>query len=229
MVMARLRPDLIWNRYNFPVSMEGCVLYLPLWQEDMQGSPILSYDPYHHSCAVTGAVWGSQGRTFDGIDDYINPTSTGFPSGTSARTILLWCNPTSVASNQVLIGYGTVAVHQIFEISFSGIASGDLVLHDWGTDWHTAGGALTAGTWNYTVVGYTGIVPFFYVNGVSKSYSASGVPAPNTVLSLCEIGCRVSDHTQDYAGLIGEVWIYNRALTAGDIMRIYQYTRWRYR
>ena len=64
------------SRNIFPFSMEKCALYLPLWQEDMQGSTLLSYDRYLNSCAVTGATWGANGRTFDGNDD----VSLGSPS-----------------------------------------------------------------------------------------------------------------------------------------------------
>src|SRR3990167_5915362 len=53
------------------------VLYLPLWKKD--GSSFMSDDAYGHLATVTGATWGSQGRTFDGVDDLIeaNTVTTG--------------------------------------------------------------------------------------------------------------------------------------------------------
>ena len=65
----------IFSRNIFPFSMEDVVLYLPMWQEDTQGSPIISYDQYHHSCTPSGAVYTlNRGRFFDGggaADDLI--------------------------------------------------------------------------------------------------------------------------------------------------------------
>lgn len=78
----------IWSRNIFPVSMEGCVLYLPLWQEDMQKSTLISYDHYHHFSTVTGALWSSQGRSFDGVDDRVAPDALPQVSSLSIGTIV---------------------------------------------------------------------------------------------------------------------------------------------
>jgi hypothetical protein len=49
------------------------VLYLPFADHDMAGSTIISKDLNAHSCTVTGATWGSQGRSFDSTyDDFIS-------------------------------------------------------------------------------------------------------------------------------------------------------------
>jgi len=60
--------------FVFDPSLE---LYLPLYELD--GSSFMSKDACGHICLVTGALWGSQGRTFDGGDDYIDITTTSWP------------------------------------------------------------------------------------------------------------------------------------------------------
>ena len=80
------------NAHLLPIDMNDptLVLYLPLWYPhgDMTGSPIYSYDINRHSCTVTGAVWGSQGRTF-GTDDEIETPSLGLTDAND-YTICEW-------------------------------------------------------------------------------------------------------------------------------------------
>ena len=66
------------------------VLYLPLYELD--GASFMSKDAYGHLCTVTGALWTSQGRDFDGIDDSIT-LPTAFDSLTDL-TLEAWllCN-----------------------------------------------------------------------------------------------------------------------------------------
>ncbi|MDO8687497.1 MAG: hypothetical protein Q7K41_02790, partial [Dehalococcoidales bacterium] len=69
------------------------VLYLPLYEPD--SSSLMSKDAYGHLAAVTGATWGTLGRTFDGSDDQIdcgNASSlvTAFGGDTTGSYTYLW-------------------------------------------------------------------------------------------------------------------------------------------
>jgi len=55
----------------------------------MQGDPILSYDPSHHSCDISEAVWGITGRTFDGVDDKI-VVADALSTLTDEFTVIIW-------------------------------------------------------------------------------------------------------------------------------------------
>ncbi len=46
------------------IITNGLVLYVPCWL--YSGGKFPSVDAYHHTCTVTGATWGLQGRTFNG-------------------------------------------------------------------------------------------------------------------------------------------------------------------
>ena len=85
---------------------DGLVFYLPLWSRSLQGSPIVSKDIYAHSCAITGATWGVQGRTLDGSTDLITTNSAAAGSVlniTGSMTILAWIYPHSVSGNQLIV------------------------------------------------------------------------------------------------------------------------------
>ena len=45
------------------------VLYLPLYQLD--GASFMSRDAYGHLGVNYGSTWTPQGRSFDGVDDYV--------------------------------------------------------------------------------------------------------------------------------------------------------------
>ncbi len=58
----------------------------------------------------------------------------------------------------------------------------------------------------------------------------TGVPALCYYASGMQIGiAKVPGDTATFAGVVGEVLIYNRLLTDGEIMQNYLATKWRYR
>lgn len=65
---------------------DSLVLFLPFYA--LKGSTFKSVDRNQHTCAVTGALWGPDGRSFDGLDDKI--TCTYDLDFNSAFTLELW-------------------------------------------------------------------------------------------------------------------------------------------
>jgi len=61
----------------------------------MGGSPIYSHDTNRHTCTVTGAVWGYQGRTFTGDDKIVVPDHAALNIGTEDFSVGGWCNLTT--------------------------------------------------------------------------------------------------------------------------------------
>jgi len=84
----------------------------------------------------------------------------------------------------------------------------------------TAGPALPVGAWTHLAVTYDGTSVRLYVNGVLRSTLAGAGGGITTSTAPVRIGGNVvfsSPGTEYFAGLIDEVRIYNRALTAGEI------------
>ena len=219
----------IWSRNIFPFSMENCVLYLPLWQEDMQGSPLLSYDQNHHSATVTGATWGYQGRTFDGIDDYIKAGTSSAFKPTTALSVGVWYkNDVSEASTRIISMTGADALQGWLFRAATNTAG--FQIHN-GTAWvSTTSAALTIGAWHCVFGVYDKVNISAYAEGLP-----SGTPTAETnnisytgTAELYIAAREDLDLPEFFDGTIGEVWIYNRALTAAEIQNIYLATKWRY-
>ena len=77
------------------------VLYLPLGQLD--GTSFVSQDAYGHLCTVTGTVWGSRGRYFDGADDLVNANAAiNAIQDLSVGIIMAWFNGNLVNYHNIL-------------------------------------------------------------------------------------------------------------------------------
>ena len=228
------------NAHLLPIDRNDptLALYLPLWYPhgDMTGSTIYSYDTNRHSCTVTGATWGSQGRSFDvAADDDINCGSAIALDNISLLTVELWIYNDSLPGLgcriwykyrkdlQVLAG-GEVRYQQGFHVNGGGNYP----------HWSTAAGTIATGSWYHVVLTYddraTTNDPIIYVNCLSKSLTESAAP----------VGTRLTDDSYDLYignsenanrgvhGKIGEVRTYSRILTPLEIQHNYNATKWRY-
>jgi len=231
----------IWSRNIFPVSMEGCVLSLPLWQEDVQGTTLLSYDQYHHPSTVAGATWGSTGRTFDGAS-YI----TINPAATILQTL-------TVGSIEVWVRLTTTQSGAFFSISDHNDAASNFALYwnlgngiyvycvEAGTAYYNSGfndaPLLTvAGGWYHLVLNHNGTTMTLILDGVSYSKKAE-VGADFTkflaaVLTIndVELGAYYPSAARGLflKGVEGEIRVYNRVLTVAEAQHNREVTRWRY-
>lgn len=222
------------GRNTFPFSMEGCVLYLPLWQEDMQGSTIISYDQYHHICTVTGATWGPTGRSYDGVDDLITVPAATPINNLDDITQIVW-----VKFNA---GYGEIApmlfnkggsgavADEIYILSSNGLlyANQDYVT----TNAHAESSTVIAtGVWTMLAKRVTSKVLDLFQDGVEVSYGGShttgvGNRTANAAHDL--ILGNFADTTQTLDGIYGEAIEFNRGLSDAEIRHIRSQTKWRY-
>jgi len=200
--------DITINGYARPPVLPDCVLYLPFWHSKLsRQSPIYSMDKYAHVCTVTGALWTPKGRKFDGVDDKITcgtNSALSFVSG----TIILWIyHEPFVLSNHWLIDGrdGGAGVGYLF-VTYQGVlaaSAGTLYVDG------VAGNAVSGAVW--------------------QQYAVSGIQITLATLPFL-IGARYIDLTDDnwMNGTIGEVVIYNYALSAEEIKQNFDSTKWRY-
>jgi hypothetical protein len=143
----------------------------------------------------------------------------------SAITLIIWAKMDDITANEGLVYRGGFAGNQgIYQINHDGITV-TFKLND--DDALCAYNETRDTNWHMWAATYDSINMFLYDNAVQKAtlpYStAIGADANNTLIGAYYS----SDYTFD--GTIGEVLIYNLALSAAELMHNYLSTRWRYK
>ncbi len=204
------------------------VLYLPLWKLD--GASIMSQDAYGHTCTVNGALWTPQGRTFDGTDDLITVGRIRALEGADATyTISLWTKMTdnltevralfAYDANNVLAPTDDIYCYWSVANDALQVAVGNTPFVSNVTDLGDLG-------WHHLVFARTSTNTLVYEDGAGVDDEVKTNPNGSSS-HVFKLG---DDYQVEYwKGTIGEVRIYNRTLTAQEILHNYQATKWRYR
>lgn len=214
-----------------------CVFYAPLYELD--GDNRYNRTVLGATWGVTGTSWGFQGRTFSGVDQYINCGKPSFLSN-QAGTILTWAKPTNTDEAHFLSysKYSTGAVDEFkaelrlneFRLEVHNNSVYTHKLESTGTD-------FPVNTWHLIGLTSDGSTTLLYKNGVTVALTESTGAADGvwfgdlvTDADQLTIGAlaRSSGYSADFIGIIGEVLIYNRALSALEQLHIYDITKWRY-
>jgi len=216
-------PKSLWS-YN-PIP-GGCVLYLPLWNPNLSGPVFKSVDSYGHTSTVTGATYGSTGRDFDGTDDYINcGTSSALNLTDAPISILAWVKGDS-------LGTGFQAIYISDELNGYGIYVTDTTKLAWtktGVDDVRSTDSVTDANFHLQSAVYdpSNNVYFYEDDGADSGNPHAYTTTFSNGLTY-HIGARGVAGVVRLEGIIGEVWIYNRALSLGEITHIYNQTKGRY-
>lgn len=167
---------------------------------------------------VSGQMLFGNALDFDGTDDYVTIPDASQLDITAAITLSAWVKPSSNPAWAVVISKGTSTSWNSNNYVL-GLQGGrvDFRWNGKGTVLVDAGDALTVGVWQHILAvaeaGTTDALKV-YINGVLKKQgNRSGDPTTNS--QALRIG---SDNgTDNFAGQIDEVRIYNRAVAAEEI------------
>ena len=166
----------------------------------------------------------------DGTNDYvINSSPTNIPVGSSSRTVQLWIYPKN--NSCPLVQLGTGGGFQVYIVSFFN-SSGTLYLFTDGINSANnisfSGTDLpTLNTWNHMTFGNSGQNWFYYLNGVSKLSGTFGVTL-NTIGQKYIVGNRDDVYLGTANGNVSQTFVYNRALSASEILQNYNATKSRF-
>jgi hypothetical protein len=185
-----------------------------------------------------GDVWGlnngvmmngagfAPGRTnyafnFDGADDYMQVANpVGLPLGAAPRTVVLWFQTRRnllTHTESALVQYGTPANGRMFGLITSANASGRLYFY--GHDADLAGTTtLLADTWYQAAVTYDGTTLRLYLNGVEENSSPMSL---DTALDQNGLTVGLRPNAIRWDGLIDELAVFDRALSALEILALY--------
>lgn len=167
---------------------------------------------------------GKQGQagSFNGTSSVISNAS--FATGTQNITLAAWayCTNGTVESRIIAWGVGSgnrasIQVKGVTSNTARGIFGGE-----------TGGTATRVGTevaftpnqWTHWVLTFSSTTMVLYKNSVAttNTFAATSI---GTGSQICSIGARASTPTSFYPGLIDDVRIYNRVLSAAEVLDLY--------
>ncbi len=167
----------------------------------------------------TAVIPGKMGQAikFDGVDDKISTLSDFI--GTSAITVSVWIKPELLNSTQRILSNGKTELtiepslnRGAFKIDIAGVA-------------FSANNSLTLNKWIHIVATRTsGGITNIYINGSLSGTvdQALGTPVSGTTNVI--IG-NVSDGSSGFKGSMDDMRIYNRVLSASQILQLYNMGR----
>jgi hypothetical protein len=170
---------------------------------------------------VTGATWTTGGKfggalSFDGVSNWVTVPDADSLDLTTGMTMEAWVKPTAIGTawrSVMLKEQPASLIYALYAGDSSGRAATDVFTT---SDIGLRGTAKTAlSTWTHLAATYDGTTLRLYVNGVQATTKAiSGSIRAST--GALRIGGN-SVWGEWFAGLIDEVRLYNRALTATEI------------
>lgn len=172
---------------------------------------------------TTGQIGGAQ--NFDGSNDYIGATDTGFPTSANDRSVSLWFNPTTYNAACPIFTYGTEGGGKRFEVGTR--TTTWLVIAVNGAAYGTTD-TPNAGQWTHVVFTFTGANNSdfkMYINGAQKTTSSqTGTDkAVNTTSNgASQIGSNIARTNFCYSGSVDELRVLNTVSSASWIAAEYK-------
>ena len=190
--------------------------------DEGSGTTTADRSAYGNSGALSNATWSTAGKfgnalSFNGTNARVDVNDSNSLDVTSGMTLEAWVKP-SVSNSSfrtaILKEQPGQLVYALYTSTNTGQPDGEAVI---GSSNRSVSGstALTAGAWSHVAATYEGSTLRLYVNGtqVSQLAVSGSIATSNGAL---RIGGN-SIWGEYFSGLIDEVRIYNRALTAGEI------------
>ena len=197
--------------------------------DEASGTTTIDSSGAGNNGTFSGTVTRVPGKTGNGVSFTGNAlvkgsnSGTGFPVGTSARTIAAWIKLPAGSTDRPIMHYGTNNSSKTDSIHLWVDGNGFLGFRDGGSAQGAAGGSrVDDGTWHHVAGVYEGPstnVSRVYVDGALNGfYTLSDVPNTGTG-SNWQIGEFFGSST-GFPGTIDEVRVYNRALSPAEVQLI---------
>ena len=169
------------------------------------------------------ATPGALGYLFDGVDDYVNAGNAASLNITNAITISAWVFKKNNSITGHVLGkrtattgyflYDASETTMIFTVKIGGVSKSA-----------TTNSQTFLNNWNHVVGVYNGSNVIIYVNGIKQTLMSSITGNIDSNTNSLFVGS-YDGTVQFFDGSIDEVRIFNRALNATEIKRLYERTR----
>ena len=235
---ATLLPNgqvLVVGGYDGDTDLSSAVLYVPSASTARTGG-LVAYWPGegnandivggNHGTLLNGATFAAgeigQAFSFDGVDDFVAVSdSANLDNITGALTIDVWIKPAD--TNRMGIVEKTVGggVNTQLLLFLEGDAVHFRLIKDPGVDHRTIRSDLSPpvipiNDWTHVAATWDGASMKLYVNGVQQLQTLAVTGSINSGVGPTFIG-KSGSNINHYDGLIDEVRLYNRALSASEI------------
>jgi hypothetical protein len=182
----------------------------------------------NNSTLVNGPTYSSLNGgnlTFNGTNQYgSTPLSLG---GYTAFTLAAWIR-TTTASKEIMATYG---VTNIFEFWINLNKTASIYTYGSSTAYRASATVVGTGSWVYCVGVYNAATTTLnmYVNGVLDNGTLTGtIPASVAAGASTVVIGNVNSGSYFFNGVMGQLSIYNRALSAAEVAQNYNALRGRY-
>lgn len=185
--------------------------------------------------AQNGATFGidrfgniNKATLLDGSDDYLRTTNPFFYPGNDF-SISLWYKSNNVAQSRQT--FFNTEPHQQISVGYNWFGDGsyDIALND-GTSWNICSNAangldtffvmgVTSTNWNHFTMTYNGATWNSYINNNLVNTCNTGTPT--SVISDLFFGSISVGPQSFFAGLLDDIWIYDRALIPAEVTALY--------
>jgi hypothetical protein len=225
------------------IVVDGLVLYLDAANRYSYVSGSTAWNDLSRSgnsgTLINGPTFntGSGGSiVFDGVDDYVSCNSN--INAGSNFSVFAWINPGNINIRNGIVGNSyPFEDRQGFYFStatnYGGVTNTFFISIGQDQAYRTAANnSISLNRWNYIggIVSNGGQDIKLYSNGIETSY-VGGVLSPNVVRynnNQLLIGSRNTNTPESFAGNIAQVSIYNKILTAQEILQNYNSTKTRF-
>ena len=228
-----------WNGTNYTFYDNSLVLALNFNNNSAIGETSNYYvdvSKYSNNGSCSGTAcpaWNASGRlggasTFDGSNDYIQVNDSNSLDGSLTRfTILAWVYVNKSVDMSYFVSKekdtGASGSYGLYMDCATGCKYGFDFFSNSDNDYVMADANLTNNTWAHLAGTWDGSNIRLYVNGIQQSSTpaVTGTSVNNTNYNLT-IGLAANYAAPYFNGSIDEVRIYNRALSAQEILLHYQ-------
>jgi len=195
---------------------DGLVGYWPM--NEGQGSYVYDYSP---RTSNHGKFFGPY-LDFDGVDDYVGCGSDSSLDITEEITVSAWIKLTTLGLEQKILAKAQSSTkgYEIFIGSDNKIRS-RVGAEDNASERDLIGDSVSLGNWYHVVMTWDGTTQKLYANGsLSNSKGTSGTSG-NPEYDLT-VGRRSDASSLFFNGLIDDARVYNRALSAEEVSKLYK-------
>ncbi len=231
------------------INMTGNVLLVHLNNNSAYGendTRVYDFSGFENNGTVSGAVFNASGKlsgaySFDGVDDYINVgTEPTYESGATAISISTWVYvgpPNFDGGVDLIMDSSGASANPGFWLSVEdrnggGVSAG---INTFKTEVASSGGGyinarmpnnvINSSRWYFIAVTYNSSDNIkMYLDGIEQVLSIADSGSGNYVPKNANlyIGCVNTGNTYCFNGSIDEVAIWNRSLSASEILTLYK-------